>query len=272
MKKLNLKKVKLIFALIFCVLVVTSSFFLPDMLLKATRSSTTNDIIVAPEKYYVESGNAMARSTSSRLNSLDRIKLISGSWESTGRQCDISEGFLTENQAITLAKNNLDEFYSVGVFPYSISSNYNNWYSWDTKLYCYTDSLFNTYSAYLWVINFTKFDNSISHTIYMTESGVIIGAETTDTTNNTNKIISAYTDSSAQAIFCDQEITLISKEKAPENTTLSDAYPETNLSTAQEKDIYILDLSTSDGAVEKYYVYQYKNDEIYGIGIEPCPQ
>lgn len=267
-KKLHINKLLLLMIFI-CIVTVVASLVVPDFLLIRKREASTNQISIAPESYYVESGNAMARNTSSNLTSLEQIKLISGAWESTETTCDLDQGFLTENEAVDLARSNLNTFYDMGVFPYSSNANYNNWCSWDAKLYCYTDSLFNTYSAYLWVITFTKFDNSTTHTVYMTEKGVIVGATTTDTTFDANKLISVYTNNSVKKIFADEDISLIEKKTAPENTVLNPVYPETTFSNVTFDQIYILSLVSSDGALESYYVYQYSNDETYGIGIAP---
>ncbi len=260
----------LITMILVCVVSLIASFFIPDLLLKSKREKSTNLIRTAPESYYVESGNAMARNTSSNLTSLEQIKLISGSWESTSRECELDEGFLSENEAVYLARYQLDTFYDMGIFPYSSAANYNNWCSWDAKLYCYTDSLFNTYSAYLWVITFTKFDNSVSHTVLMTEHGTIIGATTTETDYQPSQLIAAYTNFSVGQIFADEDITLLEKKVAPENTVIQSVYPDTDFSDVAFNQIYILDLVASDGGLESYYVYQYSNDEIYGIGIAPC--
>lgn len=256
-------------AVILCVIAVASSFLVPQLLLNHEKEKDTDIIYVAPESYYVESGNAMARNTSSNLTSLEQIKLISGDWESTGAPCDLDQGFLTENEAVQLARASLNSFYSIGVFPYSTDANYNNWCSWESKLYCFTDNLFNTYSAYLWVITFTKFDNSNTHTVYMTEKGVILGATTTETDYKASNIIAAYTNSSVKEIFSDDNISLLQKETAPEGTVIKSVYPDTDYSNATFTQIYTIDLVSSDGQLESYYVYQYTTDEVYGIGMAP---
>ena len=220
----------LLLSVMLCAITVVASFFIPDLLLNNHKDSTSGKIIVAPESYYVESGNAMARNTSSNLTSLEQIKLISGVWESTGSSCSVDQGFLSENEAVSLARYSLNAFYDMGVFPYATDANYNNWCSWDAKLYCYTDNLFNTYSAYLWVISFTRFDNSVTHTVYMTEKGVIIGATTTDKSFTPSKLIAAYTNQSVKQIFSDENITLIEKKKAPDNTVINSVYPDTDFS------------------------------------------
>lgn len=270
MNKQKKHKILLVTAIILCTTIVASSFFVPDYLLGKRKASTTDQIYIAPESYYVESGNALARNTSSNLTSLDQIKLISGVWESNGVKCELNEGFLSENEAVQLARYSLNTFYNMGVFPYSANANYNNWSSWDAELYCYTDNLFNTYSAYLWIITFTKFDGSATHTVYMTENGVVVGATSTDTSYKAGQIISAYTTNSIDVIFSDENITLLGKEKAPENTAIKSVYPGTDFSNVNFDQIYILNLVSSDGELEDYYVYQYSNDEIYGIGIAPA--
>ena len=259
-------------AVILCVCAVASSFLVPQFLLNREKKNGTDIIYVAPESYYVESGNAMARNTSSNLTSLEQVKLISGDWESTGAQCALDQGFLTENEAVQLARYSLNNFYNMGVFPYSTDANYNNWCSWESKLYCYTDTLFNTYTAYLWVITFTKFDNSSTHTVYMTEKGVILGATTTDKDYKANKIISAYSDSSVKDIFADENISLLEKEAASEGTVINPVYPDTDYSDATFSQIYKLHLVSSDGQPEHYYVYQYTTDEVYGIGLVPVSE
>lgn len=252
-----------------CVLIVACSLIVPKLLLDRKGQAVTDKIIQAPESYYIESGNAMARNTSSSLTSLEQIKLISGAWESTGAACDLDEGFLTENEAVLLARKSLDSYYSMGIFPYSESANYNNWCSWDAKLYRYTDNLFNTYSAYMWVITFTRFDGAVTHTIHMTENGVILNAQTTDTDFNVSNIIAAYTSLSTGELLSDTKVTVLEKNKAPEDTVIAAVYSETDYSDVSFDNIYIIKLVTSEAAIESYYVYQYSSQDCYGIGI--CP-
>ena len=104
----------------------------------------------------------------------------------------------------------------------------------------------------------------------MTENGVVVGATSTDTSYKASQIISAYTTNSIDVIFSDENITLLGKEKAPENTVIKSVYPGTDFSNVNFDQIYILNLVSSDGELEDYYVYQYSNDEIYGIGIAPA--
>ena len=94
-----------------CALIVVLSIVAPKYLLARTLTEQTNHVEVAPEEYYLEAGTMMSRNTSSNLSAVDRIKLISGTWDSNMTKCDITEGFLDEVEAVELAKKQLDAYY-----------------------------------------------------------------------------------------------------------------------------------------------------------------
>lgn len=167
-------KIKICLILFFCIAVILASVLVPKYLLARTLSEQMDQVVVAPEEYYVEAGEMMARSASSNLSSVDRIKLIAGTWESEMQKCENTDGFLNEVEAVELAKKQMEYYYQAGEFPYSMQIKYDNMFSYATELYCYTDSSFHTYSAYLWKITFTKYDDSVECVTYMTESGTIL--------------------------------------------------------------------------------------------------
>lgn len=167
-------KIKICLILFFCVAVILASVLVPKYLLARTLFEQMDQVVVAPEEYYVEAGEMMACSASSNLSSVDRIKLIAGTWESEMQKCENTDGFLNEVEAVELAKEQMEYYYQAGVFPYSMQIKYDNMFSYETELYCYTDSSFHTYSAYLWKITFTKYDDSVECVTYMTESGTIL--------------------------------------------------------------------------------------------------
>ena len=167
-------KIKICLILFFCVAVILASVLVPKYLLARSLFEQMDQVVVAPEEYYVEAGEMMARSASSNLSSVDRIKLIAGTWESEMQKCENTDGFLNEVEAVELAKEQMEYYYQAGVFPYSMQIKYDNMFSYETELYCYTDSSFHTYSAYLWKITFTKYDDSVECVTYMTESGTIL--------------------------------------------------------------------------------------------------
>ena len=182
MKKiLQNNKIRVGLLFVCCALIVVLSIVAPKYLLARTLTEQTNHVEVAPEEYYLEAGTMMSRNTSSNLSAVDRIKLISGTWDSNMTKCDITEGFLDEVEAVELAKKQLDVYYKQGVYPYSVQIQYDNLYSYSSELYCYTDTSFDTYTAYLWKITFTKYDNSVENIVYMTESGTILLAWTNNT-------------------------------------------------------------------------------------------
>ena len=114
----NKIRVGLLFAC--CAMIVVLSIVAPKYLLARTLTEQTNRVEVAPEEYYLEAGTMMSRNTSSNLSSIDRIKLISGTWDSNMEKCEITEGFLDEVEAVELAKKQLDVYYKQDVYPYSV--------------------------------------------------------------------------------------------------------------------------------------------------------
>ena len=158
-------KIRICLFLILCAVIISTSVLVPKYLLARTLFEQMDQVVVAPEEYYVEASN---------LSSVDRIKLIAGTWESEMQKCENTDGFLNEVEAVELAKEQMEYYYQAGVFPYSMQIKYDNMFSYATELYCYTDSSFHTYSAYLWKITFTKYDDSVECVTYMTESGTIL--------------------------------------------------------------------------------------------------
>lgn len=264
---------------------IISGILVPKLLLSQKAKVQMSVVETAPEDYYLASSTVMARRASEQLSSLDRIKLISGTWESASAKCSTTEGFLSESEAVTLAKQQLEYFYDAGVYPYSLSSSYGNWYSWSTELYQYTDTVFNTYTTYLWIIKFTKFDNSLTHTILMTESGTILSAEVSGNTTQDTDIIMASSDTfSPDKLNCASIINAYSEEnisniigkniymhsqKRNNSVKITPPYPYIDLSKAEFENIYTIILSIPSKDDESYLIYAYKTDNSYGIGIVP---
>ena len=110
-KILQNNKIRVGLLFVCCALIVVLSIVAPKYLLARTLTEQTNHVEVAPEEYYLEAGTMMSRNTSSNLSAVDRIKLISGTWDSNMTKCDITEGFLDEVEAVELAKKQLDVYY-----------------------------------------------------------------------------------------------------------------------------------------------------------------
>lgn len=168
------KRGAIIVVILVCVCSMAAGIFVPRYLLAHDTGKQENQIQEAPEAYYVDAGVAMARNASQQLSSLDRFKLITGQWESEYELSTSEDAFLSETEAVELAKQQLELYYEKGLYPYSLTSQYENWYSFSIEVYQCVDSSFHTYSAYLWRIVFTKYDHTLTHEIYMSDSGFIV--------------------------------------------------------------------------------------------------
>lgn len=248
---------------------ILCGLFIPQIAMEITSKSNLNTVSTAPEDYYLASNTAMARIASEQLSTLDRMKLIAGTWQSTVEVASESEAFLTEMQAIEKAKKSLDVFYNAGVYPYSLSSSYNNWYSWDTEIYRYTDTSFHTYSCYLWVIRFYKFDNSLQHTILMTEKGTILAAEVNEAVADCAPIYNIYSEEKLQFALSETIYIRLIEGKKKSVKNIEVPYPGLNLTDVEFYNNYQLTLSDSGDEDEYYEVFQYRGKNVYGFGIIP---
>lgn len=249
-------------------LAVAGGILLPRLVLKHMTDRQLSVVETAPESYYLASGTAMAKNASEQLSSLDRIKLISGVWESNCVQVSSDEGNLSESEIISLVKSQMEYYYKQNVYPYSLSSTYSNWYSWTTELYRYTDTVFNTYTTYLWVVHFTRFDNTLEHTILITENGTILAAQVNDSNKPFSSIKKIYMNENINDILGDSNIKL---ETVSENVSGYDIpqYPYIDVVGIFNQNIYQVQLSSKGNDAETFYIYQYKTDTTYGFGIAP---
>lgn len=248
-------------------LFIAGGFFVPELILDNISNKNVSSCQDAPENYYLASGTAMAKQASEHLTTIDRIKLISGTWDSSYVQVPTDEGTVSEYDIVALAKQKIDYFYNKSVYPYSLESSYANWYSWDTELYKYTDNIFNTYTIYLWVVHFTKYDNSLTHTVLITENGTVLAAEVSDDSRPFSSIKNVYLDQSVKILLGDTSIQ-IGNIINTEDVSLS-GYPFIDMHGIYLQNIYKLELSDKRNEADYYYIYQYKSDGKYGIGIIP---
>lgn len=249
-------------------LAAAGGIFIPKLLLTRKNSAKLAVIETAPESYYLSLNTAMARNASENLSSMDRMKLITGIWESNCEQADLSEASIKEAEAVNLARTRLEHYYSEGVYPYSLASSYSNWYSWSTELYRYTDNVFNTYTTYLWVIYFTRYDSNLVHTILMTENGTILAADVNDNSKPFSSVKNAYLEDNISHAFSDENI---HAESISKNTDMAEikGYPYIDTTGIYYKSIYNISLYLGRNEPENYCIYQYKTDTSYGFGIIP---
>lgn len=269
-KILQNNKIRVGLLFVCCALIVVLSIVAPKYLLARTMTEQMDRVEVAPEDYYLEAGTMMSRNTSSNLSPIDRIKLISGTWESNMEKCDITEGFLDEVEAVELAKKQLDVYYKQGAYPYSVQIQYDNLYSYSSELYCYTDTSFNTYTAYLWKITFTKYDNSVENVIYMTESGTILLAWTNGNYSLDEYDLSKfYKNAQSRDILGDNRIYTMSSIKYMPVSSVTIPYPD--VEKIQKIETGALLTIRVGGELENFQVLQYKSETGTGFVFMPLP-
>lgn len=256
----------------FTLLTICGANILPKQLLDRKYANKQNKIETAPESYYLASNTAMAKKASELLATYEKTNLITGAWDSVCKKANYEDALLRETDAVALAKSKIDELHELELYPYSLSSSYNNWYSWSTDLYSFSDTNFNTYTCYLWVITFTRFDNSMTHTILMTEDGVILAGIANDKDARITPMFVRLNEESIQSILCDTKIRLENKEvySYPNfANTITQIYPDDLISNIVEQSSIKVSLSFSSEDPSDYLVYQTKTDSSYIFGIVP---
>ncbi|MCM1308856.1 MAG: hypothetical protein NC223_09695 [Butyrivibrio sp.] len=173
---MNKRAVKYISVVIASAAAVLSGIFLPGLLIKRISASDLGKTEAAPAKYYNASSFALSRNISEQMDSYDRLRLVSGSWESSLEEADEHEMSLRMHHAAAAARDCIEELYGKGLYPTSLSSKYGNWYNWQAEPYKAVDSVFNTYAAYYWKVTFQSIDRDERHTVYVLEDGTLIGA------------------------------------------------------------------------------------------------
>lgn len=156
------------------VLVTLLGIALPGTLLHFTFASNLNTVQNVPEEYYNSSDSTISKSASAKLSDYERIKLISGAWNSTVKQTDISESALNDAAVAELARAAVSELNAAGAYPYQFSSTYNNWYSWKVQCFHCTENSFHTYSADCFLVTFYRYDNDEVHDVLITEDGTLL--------------------------------------------------------------------------------------------------
>lgn len=174
MKKHNSGKNIFIFAGV--MIIVLGGMILPENILSFQKRQEYNKVKPVEQKYLASSA-AMARDASANLTSYEHLQLITGQWESEVKTAHDYEIAQTDYEAVVLAKKKIKELYHLKQYPVDLSSKYANWYNWRAFSYKTVDTTFQTYTSYYWVIQFEKYDETETHTIRMTEDGIIFLAE-----------------------------------------------------------------------------------------------
>ena len=247
-----------------------AGIFLPDMILNIINNKMLDSVKTAPQEYYIGSKNALSKKASEDMTIQDKMKLASGVWESTITEADETEGTISSHEAIRLAANQMEYYYSRRVFPESLISTYNNWYLAEAKLYFCVDSTFNTYSTYIWVIHFTKYDNSVESTVVMTENGSILSAYINEDFDTIRTISDPYYKYTLKELWNERKLSNYNIKRLDEFPyEPGEIYPETDLTGAEFMSIYDITLKNSNMELQDYIIFQYKKDNGYGIGVLP---
>lgn len=133
----------------------------------------------------------------------ERMKLMSGAWDSSWQEVDSETvdamenapkqanldtiletdgelelvGYCYQNREsiLTLAEAGMQTFYEAGMYPKDVVSGYANWYRPIVHLYQYSDSVFEAYTCYAWLVELDYYDGSCKHLLLIDDtSGLIL--------------------------------------------------------------------------------------------------
>lgn len=279
------KKIRNLIIIAVAFVFALSGIFLPGIFLKAGSDSELNIAVAAPADYYSGAASAVARNTSSKLSEFQKAQLISGVWDSSRISAEKNESLITEYEAVATAQDILDELYEKKLYPSQIKSDYGNWYSWSANFRRATDTTFNTYTAYYWVISFNRYDALESHTVILTENGTLLLAYA----DNLEQSFKAADINDYFETFFDLRTKEYSHIDVTKNKSVyEEIIPEyqdvdtsalkldklglvaigRDLIDTEEKFHQYFDGDSSDD-MEFYYIYQRRGEASYAIGIAP---
>ena len=174
MKKSGIKNFILI---IVTISVAAASVWLPGFLMQKNNTKTYETVNDVPHEYYSGPSEAIIKNASKQLSREERIRLITGVWESKVTAATADECSINEFGIKTITENKIHELFIKGLYPTNLTSDYTNWYAWSATPYKALDTTFKTYAAIYWDLTFTKYDNSEIHRFIVTERGDILFAE-----------------------------------------------------------------------------------------------
>ena len=174
MKKLSIKNYILI---TLAILITGAAIWLPGFLMHKNSNTYYGEVGDVPSEYYSGPSESIIKNASKQLTEEQCNQLITGVWESEITPVSEDDCRYTDFGMKTLVVGHIHDLYTKGLYPRSLSSDTNNWYSWEAKPYRALDSTFKTYAAIFWDIKFTKYDGSETHRFIVSEYGDILYAE-----------------------------------------------------------------------------------------------
>lgn len=246
------------------VLLAMLGVFLPGLILKWQSREQMNMVDGVPVEYYSPANLAVARNASANLGVYQKLQLITGRWESNDTTVDSAEMEMENYEAVQLAKEQMDALYQAGVYPVSLLSDYENWYSWDAEYCKVVDATFNTYAAYYWKLTFSKYDGSEKHLVYMLDDGTIFLAETWAFNGLDDSAIVNISELGAFVTLGYREVVL---HKLPvENQSIEEYFAFADMDVT---DLHWLSMTQLRVVEKEYYALQLQCENRYLYSIQP---
>lgn len=188
------------FGLVLTVLLAFCCLILPGAIVSIQAVADRNVVHQTAVSFYSSKSQ-----TAVRMTLYERMKLISGEWESRWEEVDQhamkniqniprekrpaagngQEGslelqgycYMDDQSVLERAEADLKRFYDAGFYPADPESSYSNWYRPTITLYQYSDAVFDSYVCYVWLVELEYYDGSMKHTILLDDTtGTILAA------------------------------------------------------------------------------------------------
>lgn len=182
------------------VLLAVFCMLLPGMLVNAQADRNKNTVYQASASYY-----SSRTRTAVQMTLYERMKLISGEWESNWEEADQQEMlhisqipednlpklqngqtgdleltgycYMDYQSVLDRVETELKLYYESGFYPEDPESTYSNWYRPTVTLYQFSDAIFDSYVCYVWLVELEYYDGSMQHTVLLDDtSGMILAA------------------------------------------------------------------------------------------------
>lgn len=240
--------------------------FLPGYLLVWQSEEKMNMVGAVPVEYYSPANLAVARNASANLGDYQKLQLITGRWESNEVPAEDSERTLENYEAVELARERMHVFYEAGIYPTSLLSDYENWYSWEAEFCKVVDATFNTYAAYYWKLSFVKYDGSETHQVYMLENGTVFLAEAWVETGIEQSAITKISEINLNLYLGPAKV---EKQEIWENRELEEYFAFADIETA---DLQWMDLSGWQIDEHPYQLLQANSANRYLFSLQPVSE
>lgn len=246
------------------VILAFSGTFLPGWLLVWQSKEEMNMVDAVPVEYYSPANLAVARNASANLEVYQKLQLITGRWQSNSSQADSYERQMENYEAVELARQGTDKLFRMGVYPVSLMSDYENWFSWEAEFCKVVDATFHTYAAYYWKISFVKYDGSERHQIHMLEDGTIFLADAWKKDGIESNAVSRVSENGISLSWGKTEI--IGQEVPKDNQSLGEYFAFTDIETTDLQWMELTQLQVND---KEYLIIQADSAKRYLFSLQP---